>query len=218
MSRPKLPRKSTSVDMTAMCDVAFLLLSFFILTTKFKPSEAITVTTPSSVASKVAPDKDVVLITIDKDGKVFLSMDDETVKEYIGNTLNSTKNLGINVNAFKKAEFFGSSFGQLKSFLELPKEAKKGETLPGIPTKDSTNNELIEWMRLVSDGYQGKKMNLLLKGDNVAKYPAFKSVVTAFKKNNLLKFKMVTNPESVPEGSDLWKRNQNRSGKETTEE
>ena len=72
MSRPKLPRKSTSIDMTAMCDVAFLLLSFFILTTKFKPSEAITVITPSSVASKVAPDKDVVLITIDKNGKVFL--------------------------------------------------------------------------------------------------------------------------------------------------
>ena len=30
MSRPKIARKSTSIDMTAMCDVAFLLLSFFI--------------------------------------------------------------------------------------------------------------------------------------------------------------------------------------------
>ncbi|MCU0322252.1 MAG: biopolymer transporter ExbD, partial [Chitinophagaceae bacterium] len=29
-----------------MCDVAFLLLSFFILTTKFKPAEAITVQPP----------------------------------------------------------------------------------------------------------------------------------------------------------------------------
>ena len=74
MPRIKVPRKSTSVDMTAMCDVAFLLLSFFILTTKFKPSEALAVTTPSSVSSKVAPDKDVVLVTIDKDGKAYLSI------------------------------------------------------------------------------------------------------------------------------------------------
>ena len=72
MGRAKLPRKSTNIDMTAMCDVAFLLLSFFILTTKFKPAEAIAVTTPSSVAAKIAPDKDLVLITIDKDGNVLV--------------------------------------------------------------------------------------------------------------------------------------------------
>ena len=72
MARPKLPRKSTAVDMTAMCDVAFLLLSFFILTTKFKPSETVAVITPSSVSSKVAPEKDVTLVTFTKDGKVFL--------------------------------------------------------------------------------------------------------------------------------------------------
>lgn len=77
MGRAKLPRKSTSIDMTAMCDVAFLLLSFFILTTKFKPSEAIAVTIPKSVAAKVAPTKDIVQVIIDKDGKVFLEMDDE---------------------------------------------------------------------------------------------------------------------------------------------
>ena len=79
MGRAKLPRKSTSIDMTAMCDVAFLLLSFFILTTKFKPSEAIAVTIPKSVAAKVAPNKDFVQIIFDKDGKVFLEMDDESV-------------------------------------------------------------------------------------------------------------------------------------------
>ena len=54
MPRPKIARKSTTVDMTAMCDVAFLLLSFFILTTKFKPSEAVPIETPTSVSAKVA--------------------------------------------------------------------------------------------------------------------------------------------------------------------
>jgi len=211
MSRPKLPRKSTSIDMTAMCDVAFLLLSFFILTTKFKPSEAITIITPSSVASKVAPEKDVVLISIDKDGKVFLSIEDVDKKQYIANTLNTEKNLNIDINLFKKASFFGTSFSQLPSFLAIPEQDRKGSLLPGIPSKDSTQNELTEWLKIVNDAYQGQKLNLLLKGDNLAKYPSFKSVLYAFKKNNFLKFQMVTNPESVPLGTDLWKINQSKT-------
>ncbi len=211
MSRPKLPRKSTSIDMTAMCDVAFLLLSFFILTTKFKPSEAITVVTPSSVASKVAPDKDIVLITIDKNGKVFLSLDDEDKKQYIANTIITTKNIKLDNKLFVKSAFFGTSFTQIPSFLSIPDAERKGNLLPGIPVKDSTNNELVEWLKIINDAYQGQKMNLLLKGDNLAKYPSFKSVLYAFKKNDFLKFQMVTNPESVPLGTDLWKINQVKS-------
>ena len=208
MGRAKLPRKSTSIDMTAMCDVAFLLLSFFILTTKFKPSEAIAVTTPSSVAAKVAPTKDIVEIIIDKDGKVFLQMDDKDIKEVMANTLNTTRNLGLNVAAFKNANFFGAPFSGLAAYLAIPEEQRKGSALPGIPVKDSSNNEMVTWMALVNSAYQGKKPNILLKGDNLAKYPAFKSVVDAFKKNDFLKFQMVTNPEAVPNGTDLWKKNQ----------
>lgn len=208
MGRAKLPRKSTNIDMTAMCDVAFLLLSFFILTTKFKPSEAIAVTTPKSVAAKVAPTKDIVEVIIDKDGKVFLTMSDESIKETIANSLNSTRNLGLNVNAFKAALFFGAPFSSLASFLALPEDQRKGNLLPGIPVKDSSNNEMVGWIREVMSAYQGKKPNVLLKGDNLAKYPAFKSVIDAFKKNDMLKFQLVTNPESVPVGTDLWKRSQ----------
>jgi biopolymer transport protein ExbD len=206
MGRAKLPRKSTSIDMTAMCDVAFLLLSFFILTTKFKPSEAIAVETPSSVSSKVAPNKDFVLVTIDKDGKVFLTIDDKQKREAVANSLNATKNLGIDVNAFKNASFVGASFSGLKSFLSLSEENRKGDQLPGIPCKDSTDNELIVWMQVVNEAYAGAKLDLLLKGDNVAKYPAFKNVLTAFKRNNIQKFQMVTNPENAPAGSELYNK------------
>ena len=206
MGRAKLPRKSTNIDMTAMCDVAFLLLSFFILTTKFKPSEAIAVETPSSVSSKVAPNKDFVLVTIDKDGKVFLTIDDKQKREAIANSLNATKNLGIDVAAFKSASFVGAPLSGLKTFLSLSEENRKGDQLPGIPCKDSTDNELIVWMQVVNEAYAGAKMDLLLKGDNVAKYPAFKNVLTAFKRNNIQKFQMVTNPENAPAGSELYNK------------
>lgn len=218
MGRAKLPRKSTNIDMTAMCDVAFLLLSFFILTTKFKPSEAIAVMTPKSVAAKIAPTKDIVEIIIDKDGKVFLMMDDESIKEEMANTLNSTKKLGLNVTAFKKAQFYGAPFSSLPSFLAVPEDQRKGNLLPGIPVKDTSNNELVEWMTIVRSAYanQSKKMQgLLLKGDNLAKYPAFKSVITAFKKNDMLKFQMVTSPQGIPTGTDLWKKTQ--SGEKRTD-
>ena len=206
MGRAKLPRKSTNIDMTAMCDVAFLLLSFFILTTKFKPAEAIAVTTPNSVAAKVAPDKDIVLITIDKDGKVFITMDDEQKKEAVCTYLNTNLNLNMNVSAFKKAGFYGAPFSSMASFLSIPEEQRKGDKLPGIPVLDSTDNQMNTWMRAIKDAYLGSKMNLLVKVDNAAKFPSFKAVIDAFKKNDELKFQMITNPESVPAGTELWKK------------
>ena len=206
MGRAKLPRKSTNIDMTAMCDVAFLLLSFFILTTKFKPAEAIAVTTPNSVAAKVAPDKDYVMITIDKDGKVFITMDNEQKKEAVGNALNAALNLNMDINAFKKSGFYGAPFNAMASFLTLPEEQRKGDKLPGIPVLDSTDNQMTVWMQAITDSYLGSKMNLLVKGDNAAKYPAFKGVIDAFKKNDQTKFQMITNPESVPQGTELWKK------------
>ena len=211
MARPKLPRKSTSVDMTAMCDVAFLLLSFFILTTKFKASETVAVITPSSVSSKVAPEKDVTLVTFTKDGKVFLSLDNQVVKEEMANQFNTIRSLGLSpqeITKFKEASLFGAPISQLKSFLALSVDQIKGDQLPGIPAKDTANNEMVEWMRYVVAAHSktGEKLNLIVKGDNLAKYPTFKNVLEAFKKNDQFKFQMITNPTGVPEGTDLWKR------------
>lgn len=211
MSRPKIPRKSTSVDMTAMCDVAFLLLSFFILTTKPKPSETVAVLTPNSVSSKIAPDKDVTLVTFTKEGKVFVSLDNAAVKAEVANQINAGKNAGLtpaDIAVFQKASFFGCSFGQLKSALQIPNDKLKADDLPGIPAKDSTENEMIDWMRYIVAAHSttGTKMNLIVKGDNMAKFPTFKNVIIAFKKNELFKFQMVTNPIGVPTGTDLWKK------------
>jgi len=209
MGRAKLPRKSTTIDMTAMCDVAFLLLSFFILTTKFKPSEAIAVTTPNSVAAKVAPQKDYVMVILDKDGKVFIEMDDKAKKEVVANTLNTTRNLNLDLKAFQNALFFGAPLGSMASFLAMPEDQRKGDRLPGIPVKDTANNELTIWMRVIKDAYLGQKEPaFLLKGDNLAKFPAFKSIIDPFKKNDILKFQMITTPEAAPVGTDLWKMNQ----------
>src|SRR6201990_3185811 len=169
MGRAKIPRKSTNIDMTAMCDVAFLLLSFFILATKFKPPEALSVVTPSSVSSKVAPDKNVVLVTMDHDGKVYFSVSDDSKnkKKDIIDAISTAKNLNL-TDAEKKnfyanpSAYIGVPFSQLKSYLDLAPEQVKDAKQAGIPAVDSTNNELIDWVHAAVGAFQGAKMNLLV--------------------------------------------------------
>ncbi len=209
MPKVKIPRKSTTIDMTAMCDVAFLLLSFFILATKQKPPEALAVTPPNSVSSKAAPDKSI-LITLTKDGRAFLMLGDDTKKADILSNINLTKGLNLSpaeLKKWSKQQFIGVPLSQIKSSLALPQEIPAAK-LPGIPL-DSTKNELVDWLKSVSNVYAGSDQRklqdmLLIKGDNAALYPAFKSIKEAFKKNELFKFRIVTNGEAVPVGSELY--------------
>ena len=208
MGRAKIKRGSTDVDMTAMCDVAFLLLSFFILTTKFKPEEAIEVIPPSSVSSKAATDKDAFKVSIDKDGKVFIDMSEEMRGDVL-EELAKERNLKFtpeDIKYFKQATFVGGPISQLNQFDRLNAEQIKATKLSGIPT-DSTNNELQAWISAAIQANLGRKINFYIKGDNAAKFPAFKGVIEAFKKNDIYKYNLVTNAEDVPEGSELYKKN-----------
>jgi biopolymer transport protein ExbD len=208
MGRAKIKRGSTTVDMTPMCDVAFLLLTFFILATKFKPPEILEVTPPSSVSNKVAPQKDFLNVTIDKDNKVYLSMD-EAMKSEVFDELVKERNLNLTAQDkqnFEQAGFVGVPFSQLSQFLKLKPEEIKATTLPGIPV-DSTNNELQAWISAAVNARLGSKLNFLIKGDDGAKYPTFKAVIDAFKANEQYKFNLVTNSKQVPEGSELYKKN-----------
>ncbi len=209
MPKVKIPRKSTIVDMTAMCDVAFLLLSFFILATKQKPDEVLSVAPPNSVSSKAAPDKSI-LITLTKDGRAFLTLGDDTKKAEILENVNLTKGLNLSpaeMAKWTKQEFIGQPLNQVKSTLALTSPIPPAQ-LPGIPT-DSTNNEMVDWMRSVTNVYAGTDQKilqekLLVKGDNEALYPTFKNIKAAFKKNEIFKFRIVTNGEAVPLGSELF--------------
>lgn len=218
MGRAKIKRGSTNIDMTAMCDVAFLLLSFFILTTKFKPAEAVDVSPPSSVASKAAPQSDAFTVSIDKQGRVFLDMS-EDMKEDVIDEINTARNLNLSAEdkkLFTRATFVGVPLAQLNQFIRLTPEQLKTTTLTGIPV-DSANNELQAWINAAINAKKGGKINLLIKGDNDSKYPAFKGVIEAFKKNEQFKYQLVTNPEEVPAGSELYKRNMSGGAVEEAE-
>lgn len=210
MGRAKIKRGSTNIDMTAMCDVAFLLLTFFILAAKFKPAEAIAVTPPSSVSSKIAPEKDAFTVSINPEGNVFVSMSDNMKTEVL-EQLATARNLPFSdedKKYFQTAFFVGVPLSQLNQFTRIPAEKIKDVKLSGVPA-DSTNNELQMWINSAINVYKdkGRRINFLIKGDNSTKYPAFKSVIEAFKKNDIYKYQLITNPEDIPKGSDLEKLN-----------
>jgi biopolymer transport protein ExbD len=220
MARAKIPRKSTAVDMTAMCDVAFLLLSFFILVAKPKPPEALKVVTPTSVSSIVAEDKNVVLITMDRDGKLYFSVSDmnKEEKQRIIEAISTSK--GLNLSEAEKKRFYanpgvyiGVPFTQLKPYLDLDPGQAGSYRQPGIPAQDSTNNELTEWIRASVAAFVGKAMKIMVKGDDAAKYPSFQAVIIALKKNDQLKFQLMTDPVGAPRGSELEKLQIKRGNK-----
>src|SRR6476661_2386340 len=87
MPRVKIKRKSTAIDMTAMCDVAFLLLTSFILTATARQPEPLPVDTPSSTVTVKMPDTDMPVLTIGQ-GKVFFGVIGKEVR------MNALKRMG----------------------------------------------------------------------------------------------------------------------------
>lgn len=218
MPSVKIPRKSTFVDMTPFVDVAFLILTFFIMATKFKPQEPVEIKTPNSVSTKALPESDALQVSFDSSGRIFfaiLSEKDPKIKYDIVKNLNSTRNLGLTENEMKnfvQTPAVGVPFTGLKQLLALPVENQKELRQPGVPI-DTVGGELYYWIRDAISAFQGKQLKYLIKGDNNAKYPAFKGVLNAFKKNEVFKFQMITMLEDVPTGSELSIiRNREKSG------
>src|ERR1051325_5696743 len=144
MPKVKIPRKSTSVDMTAMTDVAFLLLTFFMLATKFKPDEPVQVDTPSSVSEIKLEESNVMLITVDKTGRVFYGIDGQVVREDLLRRIGEKYQIPFTdqeKKAFGLINTFGVQVSQLKQFLAMSPEEKAKMQQPGIPN-DSLKNEL----------------------------------------------------------------------------
>ena len=71
MHKP-MRRTGLRLDMTAMVDVAFLLLTFFMLTTQFKPPEAIPIELPTSHAEIKLPATDLLMVTVGRDGQLLV--------------------------------------------------------------------------------------------------------------------------------------------------
>lgn len=209
MGHSKIQKKSTDTDMTPFVDIAFLILSFFIMATKFKPPEPVEIKTPGSVLSQTMPESNAVLISIDSTNKVYFSLLSEKEPEKFDvliRGINEKQNLGLTaaqMNNYKKTYMVGVPFAGLKQLLDIDAAEQGKVKQPGIPVMDSTNNQLVWWIQEAKNAFAGEKLVYLIKGDGNSKYPAFEAVIEALKKNEEFKYSLVTSLDDVPEGSAL---------------
>ncbi len=199
MAKAKIPRKSTWIDMTAMTDVAFLLLTFFMLATKFKPDEPVDVTTPSSVAEIKLPETGVVQITIDGEDRVFFGIEGQPIRADLLKRIGTKKGITFSedeIKTFSLTNTFGIPINEIKGYLGLDIGAQKNFEQKGIPT-DSLNNELAEWIveaRRAAQS-QGTVAVIAIRGDQNASYPIIRRVIETLQEQNVNRFNLITNQE-----------------------
>lgn len=197
MAAVKPQRHGPSMDMTAMTDVAFLLLTFFIMTTQFKSQESVTINTPSSVSPDKMPETNIGQVSIDKDGKYYFGIIDPTERRRFAQTLSDKYNLGFttsDVNTFSKIAEVGVPMAELKGFLGLSEAQRAKVAIKGIPC-DSSKAELVDWVKIyVGDVNPSAKLSV--RGEGTAHYPAIKTLFNEFGKADLNKFQLVTKSET----------------------
>jgi biopolymer transport protein ExbD len=197
----KAQKKAASTDMTAMCDVAFLLLTFFILTATAKIPEALPVDTPQSTVQTKLPETDLATLTIGK-GKVFFDLKGKDIR--IRTLELMSEKYGVEFSDADKTEFskmegFGVPIQNLKQIIEMkPAERSKVEQ-PGIP-KDSLDNQLKEWVynaRIANNEYNNsigsnQELQIAIKGDAKEHYPAIRKVMDMLQDQKINNFSLVT--------------------------
>lgn len=193
MSKVKVARKSTTIDMTAMSDVTVLLLTFFMLTSTFVQKEPVQVSTPASVSEIKIPESNILQILIDPKGKVFLSLDKqddmvdvlETVGEEYGVKFTSEE-----VTKFKKLQTFGVPVADMKAFLAL-ETAKQDALLMnyGVPT-DSVDNQFKIWVK--SARAANPDLRIAIKADRQTPYKVIKKVMSSLQDLRENRYNLIT--------------------------
>ncbi|WP_343615570.1 biopolymer transporter ExbD [Flavobacterium sp.] len=201
MAKIKMKKKSTSTDMTAMCDVAFLLLTFFILTATAKVPEALPVDMPSSTVQSKLPDSDLAIITIGKgkDGKskVFFDIKGREIRKKTLEGMGAK--YGVAFSEDDKTKFalmddFGVPVSGLKQIIGLKSADRVKADQPGIPI-DSLDNQLKDWLlvsRRATIDLDDKELQIAIKGDAKEQYPQIKKIMDILQDQKINSFNLVT--------------------------
>jgi biopolymer transport protein ExbD len=200
MAKIKMKKKSTSTDMTAMCDVAFLLLTFFILTATAKTPEVLPVDTPQSTVQTKLPATDLSTLTVGKaEGKnaVFFDLKGKEIRIRTLELMAQKYNVTFTpkqTEEFSLMESFGVPIQSLSQILDMKAADRSKAGQPGIP-KDSLDNQLKEWIynaRIANIEVNDKELQFAIKGDAKEQYPQIKQVMDILQDQKINSFNLVT--------------------------
>ena len=199
MPKAKIKRKSTWVDMTAMCDVAFLLLTFFMLTSNFTKKEPVLVSTPSSISEIKIPETNIMTILVDKTGKVYFGIDGQEKRKQLIEKMAYSYKVSLTPEEIKKytlLELVGNPMQAMKAYLRLPVDMRD---LPqnnlGVPA-DSTNNEFKDWVKSARE--VNPDLRIAIKADEKTPYPVIKKVMKSLQQLNEDRYNLITKLDGDP--------------------
>jgi biopolymer transport protein ExbD len=219
MPKIKISKSSPALDMTPMVDLAFLLVTFFMLTATMRAPEPVIVDTPSSISDIILP-KNTMLITIDTAGRVFFNMEGKEVRTEMLKRMMShypeVKFTDEQIAKFSAMQSFGVNFADLPAFIDADQSLRdkinaqtKGipiDTAADAPVKDQLSYwinyarvEDYKWVQAQqADGKQVDDLRYAIKADGKADYKKVDAVIALFKKQEVFRFNLITSLEADP--------------------
>ena len=199
MPKVKVRRKSTFIDMTAMCDVASLLLTFFILTSNFTQKEPVIISTPPSISQIKIPETNIMQVLVSKSGKVFFGIDGNEKRVELLKKMADAYHLTFTKEEEKRFSVintFGVPIEKLKYFIDMkPEDRDKVENNPGMPT-DSLNNQFKDWVRYAR--IVNPQITIAIKADSGTPFPSIKRVLDTMNDLREYRFNLITSLEQEP--------------------
>jgi len=189
--------------MTPMVDLFTLLLTFFILTATFRPTESAAVDTPFSVSEKPMMDANVMTVLIAKDNRVFFNVDNgpDTILKFrpkILAEMGKRYNIEFTEDELRFFEKTGAAVGvpiqDMKKHLAAKDSDERTALEKGVPI-DSVDNQLALWIlfaRQVNPAVQ-----TMIKGDADVDFPVVREVLDILQDKNVNRFNLITSLRAV---------------------
>lgn len=222
MSKKPSKGGAPALDMTPMVDLAFLLVTFFMLTASFRMAEPVVVDPPSSIGQVDLPDNHI-MVTIDKDGRAFFGISNTTAKMEALKEMASKYSVEFTpeqIVKFSGLPSFGVDIKDLPAYIDTKEEARthfkapSGRGQTGVPMDTVTpNNQLKDWIAIggkkavetfldakkkaeeARTDFKAEKPRYAIKCDASTKYIYVKDVVKTFTDLKIYQFNLITSLE-----------------------
>ncbi len=222
MSKKPSKGGAPALDMTPMVDLAFLLVTFFMLTASFRMAEPVVVDPPSSIGEVALPDNHI-MVTIENNGRVYFGISNSTAKRNALEAMSKKYNVAFTEKQmveFTGLPSFGVDLKDLPAYIDAKEEQRKNfkginkNGQAGIPIDTITpNNQLKDWIAIggaeaikmyneakqeaagSNKEFKAEKPRYAIKCDSKTKYIYVKNVIKTFTDLKIFQFNLITSLE-----------------------